>query len=128
MQIKPPALQRLGGGRNFHIGLIMNAAVYANLSMTAYKRWAEPVPYAQHGVGGTATPGTDMVEIHKEDHRVYDLNENIDATLKKEVIAEVEENYLYAEKNRITWGSTESPQRDSWITSWRDMGRSEHRT
>ena len=102
--------------------------MYANLSTTAYTRPTKPGLYAQHGVGGTATPGTDMVEIHKEDQRVYDLNENIDTTLKKEVIAEVEENYLYAEKNRITWGSTESLQRDSWITSWRDMGISEHRT
>ena len=68
----------------------MNAAVYANLSMTAYKIWAEPVPYAQHGVGGISAAGTDANVIHKEERRAYDLNENIDAALKQEVTLAVE--------------------------------------
>ena len=34
----------LRGGRNGHIGLLMDAAVYVNVAYTAYKRPAEPGP------------------------------------------------------------------------------------
>ena len=41
-------LTTLRGGHNGHIGLIMDASVYANFTTTAYARPMEPDPYAQH--------------------------------------------------------------------------------
>ena len=41
----------IGGGYNGHIGLPMDAEVYANVATTSYTKPAEPGPYAQHGPG-----------------------------------------------------------------------------
>ena len=43
----------IGGGRNGHIGLIMDTSVYANITAFAYVRPADPGPYAQHGFSDT---------------------------------------------------------------------------
>ena len=56
----------LGGGRNGHIGLIMDAVFYANTSITAYTRPTEAGLYAQHGSGESAAQWADANEIHKE--------------------------------------------------------------
>ena len=41
----------LGEWRNGHIGLLMDAAVYDNVTTTAYARPTDSGPYAQHGTG-----------------------------------------------------------------------------
>ena len=89
-------------GRNGHIRLIMDTEVYVNLSTTAYTRPTEPGPYAQHGVSNTAAAHDNANAIHKEARRVYDIDKNVDDTLKQEVIAEEEETYISAKKNRVT--------------------------
>ena len=90
MRTQTPFLRHLGGGHNSHVGLIMDASVYANLSDTAYTRLTEPVPYTKHGAGNIEAAQADTNVIRKEARRVYNLYENIYASLKKEVITEVE--------------------------------------
>ena len=90
----------LRGRRNGHIGLLMDTEVYANVATTAYARPAEPGPYAQHGPGNSAAAQPEANKIHKEARRIYDLDKNIDAALKQEVIAKVEDTYLSAKKHR----------------------------
>ena len=55
----PMTLGGRGGGRNGHIGLIMDAAVYKNLYKSGYTRPAEPGTYAQHGSGNTEAAQSD---------------------------------------------------------------------
>ena len=90
----------LGGGRNGHIALIMDAAVSANVSTMAYIIPMDPGPYAQPGPGNSAAARADANVIHKEGRRIYDLDENLDATLKQEIIAAVEETNLSAKNKR----------------------------
>ena len=90
----------LEGGKNGHIGLLMDAAVYGNIAATAYVRPMEPGSYAQHGPGDSAAAQADANAIHEEGRRIYDLDENVDAALKQEIIAAVNETYLYAKKQR----------------------------
>ena len=73
----------LGGGRNVHIGLIMDAAVHVNVSITAYTRPMDPGPYVQHGPYDSAAARADANAMHKEGRIIYNPDKNVDATLKK---------------------------------------------
>ena len=42
-------LTMLDGGHNYHVGLIMDASVYANLSVTPDTKPPEPVLFATNG-------------------------------------------------------------------------------
>ena len=55
----------LRGGKNDHIGLIMDTSVYTNVATTTYARPTEPVPFSQHGPGESAAARADTNEIHK---------------------------------------------------------------
>ena len=90
----------LGGGRNGHIGLLMDAEFYSNVGKTSYTRPTDPGTYAQHGPGNSAAAQANKNAIHKEGRRIYDLDNNIDAALKQEIITAVEETYLSAKKKR----------------------------
>ena len=90
-----------GGGCNGHIGLLMDAAVYEDMATTRYTRPIYTVPYVQHGPGDTVVVQDYDNDIQKEDRRVYYIDENADAALKQEIIAEVEETYLSAKNQRL---------------------------
>ena len=64
--MQPPSLWHSGGGRNGHIGLPMNAAVYTNIANTRYMRPTDPVQYAQHGQGETSAARDNNNSIQKE--------------------------------------------------------------
>ena len=63
--------------------------MYVNFSTTAYTRMTEPIPYAKYEVGDRSSEQDDVNAIHKEELRVYDIDENVDAALKQYVIATV---------------------------------------
>ena len=44
---------------------------------------------------------SDANEIHKKARMFYDIDENVESALKQEVIAVVEETYLYANKTDV---------------------------
>ena len=94
----PMMLGGWGGGD--HIVILMDASVYENVSTTRYTRLTNPVPYAQHGPGDTAAARANANDSHKEERRVYDIDNNVDAALRQEVMAEVEETYLCVKKQR----------------------------
>ena len=71
----------------------MDAAVYANVITTRYTSPMYPGPHAQYRPRYTEAAQADANAIQKEERRVYSLNENVDAALRQEVIAEVEETY-----------------------------------
>ena len=78
----------------------MDTEVYVNVATTAYKRPTEPVLYAQYGLGESAVSRADTNTIHKEGRKIYDLDNNVNAALKQEIIAAVEETYLCAKNQR----------------------------
>ena len=78
----------------------MDALVYANVANTRYTRPTDTSPYAQHGLGDTAAAQAGNNFIHNEERRMYDLDNNVDATLKQEIIASVEEKKIYTKKQR----------------------------
>ena len=88
------------GEVNGHSRLLMDAAVYVNVAAMSYTILLDPGPYAQHGVGDSTVERADANVIHKKPRRIYDIDENVDATLKQYVIAVVEETYLFAKKQR----------------------------
>ena len=55
----------LGGGRNGHIGLLMDAVVYDNVATTDYAIPTEPGPYAQQGPGESVAERSNVNTIHK---------------------------------------------------------------
>ena len=90
----------LEGGHNGHIVLLMDASVYSDVATTAYARPKDPGPYAQHGPGNSEVKQSNKNAIHKEGRRIYDLDENVDAALKQEIIVAVKETCLYAKNQR----------------------------
>ena len=62
----------------------MVTEVYANLTNTGYTRLTEPGSYAQHGPGDTAAAQANTNAIHKEERRIYNLDENVNAALKQD--------------------------------------------
>ena len=90
MQMQPPYLQNWGGGRgNGHIGQLMDAAIYANVTNTGYTRTADMGPYAHRGPRDIDAEQANTNSIHKEERRLYDLDKNVDAALKQEVATAV---------------------------------------
>ena len=73
---------------------------YADVATTAYTRTTEPGPYAQHGKGDSAEVRADANATHKYGSRIYELENNLDAALKQEIIAAVEVTYLSAKNQR----------------------------
>ena len=90
----------LGGGRNGHISLLTDVAVYSNVDTTAYARSTEPGSYTQHGPGASAAAQVDTNEIHKEGRIIYNLDNKVDAAIRQKIIAAVEETYLSAKRQR----------------------------
>ena len=88
----------LRGGGNGHIGLLLCSVVYKNIANTIYTRPIDPGPCAQHRTGDTSVAQADAYSTHKEERRVYDLDKNVDAALKQEIIAAIEETHLSAKK------------------------------
>ena len=72
----------------------METSVYANIATTEYTRPMEPGPYENHGPGYKTASIADANAMHKEERRIYDLDENVNATIKQEIIVSVEETYL----------------------------------
>ena len=61
----------------------METSVYDNVAITTYKIPTEPGPYEQHGPGNSEEAQYDANAIHKEGRRIYDLEQNVDAALKR---------------------------------------------
>ena len=78
----------------------MDTSVCANVATTVYAIPAEPGPYAHHGTCKSAAEQAGVNAIHKEGRRIYNLDENIDAVLKQEIIVLVEAAYLSAKNQR----------------------------
>ena len=66
-----------------HVGLIINPAFYANLSGITYTRPTEPGPYTTHGASDMELTGADANSIHKEEHRMCNLDNNVDNALEE---------------------------------------------
>ena len=68
-----------GGG----VGLLMVSSIYANMSSTRYTRPTDPGPYSQHGPSDTTAARAYDNAIHKEERRVYNLDDKVDALLNQ---------------------------------------------
>ena len=55
----------LGEWRNGHIGLLMDAEVYDNVTTADYARPTDPGPYAHHGPDNSAAAQAKANAIHK---------------------------------------------------------------
>ena len=76
----------LRGGRNGHIGLLVDTSVYENIATADYKRPTDPGPYEQHGTSNTSVAQANANPIYKEEMRIYELDDNVDAAPKQEII------------------------------------------
>ena len=92
----------LGGGQHGHIGLIMQPALYANLSATPFiiPQDPGPLPVFNPNIRYTAADRETVIREHKEQTRLYQTIVNVDLALKKQLIAAVEDVYLAEKKDR----------------------------
>ena len=67
----------------------MDTEVYDNVATIDYAILTEPGLYAQHGLGESAAAQADANAIHNEGRKIYDLDKNVNAALKQEIIAAV---------------------------------------
>ena len=67
---------------------------------TVFSYMFKPLVLVKHGLGNSAAARADANVIHKEGRRTYDLDENLDAVLKQEIIAAVKETDLSAKNHR----------------------------
>ena len=86
----------LRGGRE----MATLASSWTQKSMRTSRQPTEPGLYAQHGLGESAAAQADASAIHNEGRKIYDLDKNVNAALKQEIIAAVEETYLSAKKQQ----------------------------
>ena len=94
----------LGGGQHGHIGLIMKPALYQTLSATAFIRPNDPgpLPVYNPNIRYTAADRESIAADHKENRRIFDLCNNVDTALKRQLIEAVDEIYLEEQRNRYT--------------------------
>ena len=102
----------LGGGQHGHIGLIMKPALYQTLSATAFVRPLDPGPLPQYSpnIRYTAADREAVAADHKETKRFFDLCNNVDTALKRQLIEAVDDIYLEEQRNRYTGYLTVSTQ------------------
>lgn len=91
----------LGGGQYGHLGLVLNVQQYALLSNAPFIRPAHPgvlvIP------NGTTNHRSQLLrDQHTEALRVFNEVNNVEKTLRQQIIAAVEPSYLAALRNRQT--------------------------
>ena len=94
----------LGGRQHGHIGLIMEAPLYATLSNTPFivPQDPGPLPVFNPNIRYTAAERDTVVREHKENRRLFDTITNVDLALRNQVIAAVDPVYLSEKRNRYT--------------------------
>jgi hypothetical protein len=92
----------LGGGRNGHIGIIMPAALYATLSDIPYTGPPDPGAVPTHAVdANAATREADRIN-HKAAQKLFEHHNNMNNTLKTQIIDAIADTYLGKLRNRYT--------------------------
>ena len=95
-QLKANAIavvSNLGGGGYGHLGLVLTPAEYQLVSQTAYVRLPHPGPL--NIVPGTAHhEAVRLREEHHESIRVFHETLQVEQTLKKQIVASIEPEYL----------------------------------
>ena len=92
----------LGGGAHGHLGLVISPTSYAHLSATPFTRPAFPgtqviIP------PGSSNAATQTLRLQfNEELRVYHEVENVDKSLKQQIVQAVEPKYLDAVRNRVS--------------------------
>ena len=95
-------VSNLGGGNHGHLGLVLNAVLYALVSATAYVRPVHPGDFAPTA-GATTQLQIDR-EFKQHTERVCKHRESIDLelALKNQLEAAIEEDYIYDFLNPVT--------------------------
>ena len=94
----------LGGGQHGHIGLIMEAPLYATLSNIPFivPQDPGPLPVFNPNLRYTTAERETVIREHKETRRLYDTITNVELALRNQVINAVDEVYLSEKRNRYT--------------------------
>ena len=94
----------LGGGQHGHIGLIMEAPLYATLSNIPFivPQDPGPLPVFDPNLRYTTAERETVIREHKETRRLYDTITNVELALRNQVINAVDEVYLSEKRNRYT--------------------------
>ena len=91
----------LGGGSHGHLGLVMNATRYAEVSTTPYVRLTHPgilnIPS-----GTEQFMWEELRDSHKESITLFREQDNVDKTFKKKIIVVVPDFYIKKFVNSTT--------------------------
>ena len=92
----------LGGGAHGHLGLVISPTSYAHLSATPFTR--PTFPGTQVIIPpGSSNAATQTLRLQfNEELRVYHEVENVDKSLKQQIVQAVEPKYLDAVRNRVS--------------------------
>ena len=92
----------LGGGLLGHLSLVIPTTEYTTLTPTAFVTPINPGPVLLPAAGATAAQLATAERVHSEDLRVWNLYQNTDKALKRQLLRAVEHVYLRALSNRNT--------------------------
>jgi hypothetical protein len=92
----------LGGGQHGHIGLIMNAPLYATLTATPYNAPADPGAAPIFAANATVARRELLTNQHKESRRIFENHVNMDDALKAQVIDAINDTYLCEMRHKYT--------------------------
>ena len=90
----------LGGGTHRYLGLVKNPTQYALISQTPFTRPVNPGPLVI--TPGTAPQMEQQNKTHQESIRLYNECDNIERTLKQQIINAIDKVYLRAIINITT--------------------------
>jgi hypothetical protein len=85
-----------GGGRHGHLGLLMTAGQYTEISPTPFGAAAGPVPVALVLLGTDNIVAVNMVRMYDEQKRVFNTHINCDEAVKKLILTAFPNMYTSA--------------------------------
>lgn len=92
----------LGGGAHGHLGLVLSAAQYADVSRTPFTRPAFPAALVIP-TGTTAVAANALERQHKESLRLFREVMGVENTLKQQLIKAVDSAFLEAIRDPVTY-------------------------
>ena len=91
----------LGGGTHGHLGLVLTAAQYADISTTVFTRPAQPGPLSIL-LAATAVRRSTLRDAHIEDLRIFREVMVVEQALIQKIVAKIDATYLEDVQDRTT--------------------------
>ncbi len=92
----------LGGGAHGHLGLVLPPTLYNLISNTPFVRPAMPAPVQIPNNNPSQHLIRTLREQHKDDMHVFTTCNGVDAALRQQIVAAIDDQYLSAIRNSTT--------------------------